>query len=80
MGIAVAEYERTHVLRNAHPLLAGMSLTHENTGPGDPGGNASDSDVTVASSPKTDGQFDFQKFLDQMKTKGADPIAKYLRR
>lgn len=31
-------------------------------------------------SPRSDGLFDFQKFLDQMKTKGADPIAKYLRR
>ncbi|KAF8507965.1 hypothetical protein BU17DRAFT_70987 [Hysterangium stoloniferum] len=30
-------------------------------------------------SPKQDHQFDFQRFLDQMKTKGADPIAKYLR-
>ena len=37
-------------------------------------------DVRSANSPKLDGQFDFQKFLDQMKTKGADPIAKYLRR
>ena len=24
-------------------------------------------------------QFDFQRFLDQMKTKSADPVAKYLR-
>lgn len=29
---------------------------------------------------KSDGSFDFQKFLDQMKSRGADPIAKYLRR
>lgn len=30
--------------------------------------------------PKPDATFDFQKFLDQMKSRGADPIAKYLRR
>lgn len=30
--------------------------------------------------PKSDSTFDFQKFLDQMKSRGADPIAKYLRR
>jgi Rab5 GDP/GTP exchange factor len=41
---------------------------------------SSSDDVRVATPPKPDGQFDFQKFLDQMKTKGADPIAKYLRR
>ncbi|GJJ11315.1 hypothetical protein Clacol_005547 [Clathrus columnatus] len=28
---------------------------------------------------KLDGSFDFQKFLDQMKSRSADPIAKYLR-
>ena len=35
-----------------------------------------------ASSPvpkPNDGGFDFQKFLDQMKTKSADPVSKYLR-
>lgn len=26
-----------------------------------------------------DGGFDFQKFLDQMKTKSAEPVSKYLR-
>ena len=56
-----------------------MPLSRDNTE--DPGVGSSDSDgVTITNSPKPDGQFDFQKFLDQMKTKGADPIAKYLRR
>ncbi|KAF8586054.1 hypothetical protein K439DRAFT_1387685 [Ramaria rubella] len=42
---------------------------------------ASPDAIRINSSPKSgsEGQFDFQKFLDQMKTKGADPIAKYLR-
>ncbi|XP_006461916.1 hypothetical protein AGABI2DRAFT_178887 [Agaricus bisporus var. bisporus H97] len=30
-------------------------------------------------SKATEGQFDFQKFLDQMKTKSAEPVSKYLR-
>lgn len=35
---------------------------------------------TVSPIPKpTDGAFDFQRFLDQMKTKSADPVSKYLR-
>ncbi|KAF9565870.1 hypothetical protein CPC08DRAFT_704305 [Agrocybe pediades] len=29
--------------------------------------------------PKPDGGFDFQKFLDQMKTRSAEPVSKYLR-
>ncbi|KAH9479330.1 Vacuolar protein sorting-associated protein 9a [Psilocybe cubensis] len=38
-------------------------------------GSGSASPVPKAS----DGGFDFQKFLDQMKTKSADPVSKYLR-
>ncbi|KDR80762.1 hypothetical protein GALMADRAFT_241195 [Galerina marginata CBS 339.88] len=35
---------------------------------------------TASPVPKlNDGGFDFQKFLDQMKTKSADPVSKYLR-
>ena len=35
---------------------------------------------TVSPIPKpTDGAFDFQRFLDQMKTKSAEPVSKYLR-
>jgi len=35
---------------------------------------------TASPVPKpVDGGFDFQKFLDQMKTKSADPVSKYLR-
>ncbi|KAF8159428.1 hypothetical protein B0H34DRAFT_703412 [Crassisporium funariophilum] len=35
---------------------------------------------TASPVPKpTDGAFDFQRFLDQMKTKSADPVSKYLR-
>ena len=35
---------------------------------------------TMSPIPKpTDGAFDFQRFLDQMKTKSADPVSKYLR-
>ena len=35
---------------------------------------------TVSPIPKpTDGAFDFQRFLDQMKTKSAEPVSRYLR-
>ena len=35
---------------------------------------------TISPAPKpTDGAFDFQRFLDQMKSKSADPVSKYLR-
>lgn len=44
----------------------GKSSRHSSRGRGEDG-----ADVTPA--------FDFQKFLDQMKLKGADPVAKYLR-
>jgi len=37
--------------------------------------------VRVSTSPAvSEGHFDFQRFLDQMKSKGAEPIAGYLRR
>jgi Rab5 GDP/GTP exchange factor len=39
-----------------------------------PGSRAKDKDKD-----KEEVAFDFQKFLDQMKTKGAEPVAKYLR-
>jgi hypothetical protein len=32
-----------------------------------------------AAAKDKDPQFDFQKFLDQMKTKSAEPVARYLR-
>lgn len=43
---------------------------------------SADRDARGSSSPASlvDVPFDFQKFLEQMKTKSADPIAKYLRR
>ncbi|KAF8845027.1 hypothetical protein BDN67DRAFT_893516 [Paxillus ammoniavirescens] len=41
----------------------------------------SDTEAVDSESPRKDGdsQFDFQKFLNQMKSKGAEPVAKYLR-
>lgn len=42
---------------------------------------ASDQEVTVDSTtPPAEVPFDFQVFLDQMKTKSAEPVSKYLRR
>jgi Rab5 GDP/GTP exchange factor len=43
-----------------------------------PGGNGTDTSPSGRERDK-EPVFDFQKFLDQMKLKGADPVAKYLR-
>ena len=40
--------------------------------------NSSSSTVPPITKP-TDGAFDFHRFLDQMKSKSADPVSKYLR-
>ncbi|KIK94524.1 hypothetical protein PAXRUDRAFT_782707, partial [Paxillus rubicundulus Ve08.2h10] len=43
--------------------------------------DGSDTEAVRSQSPRQDrdSQFDFQKFLNQMKSKGAEPVAKYLR-
>ncbi|KAF8527325.1 hypothetical protein JB92DRAFT_2698831 [Gautieria morchelliformis] len=77
----------TNLISSASPTTASLSdPISQTTSVVDEQGNSSrttvssgSDDVIITSSPKPDGQFDFQKFLDQMKTKGADPIAKYLR-
>ncbi|KAF8967767.1 hypothetical protein BDZ97DRAFT_1803218 [Flammula alnicola] len=53
---------------------AGKSVASGSSTPNRPGSG------TASPVPKPiDGGFDFQKFLDQMKTKSADPVSKYLR-
>lgn len=44
-----------------------------------PNGSGTASPVPGGTRDKADTAFDFQKFLDQMKTKSAEPVAKYLR-
>ena len=41
--------------------------------------NSSGSGTVSPITKPTDGAFDFQRFLDQMKSKSADPVSKYLR-
>ncbi|KAF8494247.1 hypothetical protein JB92DRAFT_3147156 [Gautieria morchelliformis] len=77
----------TNLISSASPTTASLSdPISQTTSVVDEQGNSSrttvpsgSDGVIITSSPKPDGRFDFQKFLDQMKTKGADPIAKYLR-
>ena len=52
------------------PRTSTPSLEHENGGRSTPSGKGKDGEPP---------QFDFQKFLDQMKLKAAEPVAKYLR-
>lgn len=47
--------------------------------PSDPSPSASATPPTTTPRRDRDPQFDFQSFLDQMKSRGADPVAKYLR-
>ncbi|KAF9224036.1 hypothetical protein BS17DRAFT_704291 [Gyrodon lividus] len=58
----------------------GKSLSTPSTRSVTPSGG-SDNEAIGSESPRQDKdpQFDFQKFLNQMKSKGAEPIAKYLR-
>jgi hypothetical protein len=42
-------------------------------------GDNSSQERGAAPGKDKDPPFDFQKFLDQMKTKGAEPVARYLR-
>ena len=51
-------------------LVAGLFLSAGGSGRNTPSGKDKEQDPP---------QFDFQKFLDQMKKKGAEPVAKYLR-
>ncbi|KIM44474.1 hypothetical protein M413DRAFT_442446 [Hebeloma cylindrosporum] len=63
------EIPRSERLDNGKAVASGTST------PTNQSGNGAASPV-----PKpNDGGFDFQKFLDQMKTKSADPVSKYLR-
>ncbi|KAL9713599.1 hypothetical protein Ac2012v2_003210 [Leucoagaricus gongylophorus] len=64
----VLEDERSPVLSTANSLARSDVSTVRDSRDG--GGNGSKS---------AEGQFDFQKFLDQMKTRSADPVSKYLR-
>lgn len=63
-----SEDERSPVLSTANSLARSDVSTVRDSRDG--GGNGSKS---------AEGQFDFQKFLDQMKTRSADPVSKYLR-
>jgi hypothetical protein len=63
------EISRSERLDNGKAVASGTSTPINQTGSG-----------AASPVPKpNDGGFDFQKFLDQMKTKSADPVSKYLR-
>ncbi|KAJ7696540.1 hypothetical protein B0H17DRAFT_1007669 [Mycena rosella] len=55
-----------------NPEPSGASTSEPTSGRSTPGTSSSDAD-------KADPPFDFQKFLDQMKTRSAEPVAKYLK-
>ncbi|TFK39772.1 hypothetical protein BDQ12DRAFT_510543 [Crucibulum laeve] len=56
----------------------GSSTGKNTTRPSTPSAQGSGS-ISPVTSNKGEGQFDFQKFLDQMKTRSAEPVSKYLR-
>jgi len=65
-----SEDKRFSVPSTSKPPVRSGASTPVTRDPGDGGGNGT---------KPAEGQFDFQKFLDQMKTRSAEPVSKYLR-
>ena len=84
MSMDTAKHVTAQAISNVTPQDSGTQREEPSNSDGDTVANArptspNRADEHEQEAGEVDVQFDFQKFLDQMKTRSADPVSKYLR-